>query len=214
MELTFRTAGIGDLELLTESRLRAIRTYRHLSETAPLPQELPDAVRDYYRQALASGGHIAFLALAGERLAATGGLDLRREMPSYHNPAGLSGHIMNIWTEPAFRGRGIAWRMLDLLTAAARERGCLTVSLHATAMGRPLYQRYGFTATDDEMELELPAAAQAPLAAGEPAGRMAFYLGEQRVGETALLWAGSARDDRAGARPWYGWLEDLWLGLA
>ena len=157
MELTFRTAGIGDLELLTESRLRAIRTYRHLSETAALPHGLPDAVRDYYRQALASGSHIALLALAGERLAATGGLDLRREMPSYHNPAGLSGHIMNIWTDPAFRGRGIAWRMLDLLTAAACERGCLTVSLHTTAMGRPLYQRYGFTATDDEMELELPA---------------------------------------------------------
>ena len=57
-------------------------------------------------------------------------------MPSYHNPAGLSGHIMNIWTDPAFRGRGIAWRMLDLLTAAACERGCLTVSLHTTAMGR------------------------------------------------------------------------------
>ena len=89
MELTFRTAGIGDLELLTESRLRAIRTYRHLSETAALPHGLPDAVRDYYRQALASGSHIALLALAGERLAATGGLDLRREMPSYHNPAGL-----------------------------------------------------------------------------------------------------------------------------
>ena len=46
MELTFRTAGIGDLELLTESRLRAIRTYRHLSETAALPHGLPDAVRD------------------------------------------------------------------------------------------------------------------------------------------------------------------------
>lgn len=70
MELTFRTAGIGDLELLTESRLRAIRTYRHLSETAALPHGLPDAVRDYYRQALASGSHIALLALAGERLAA------------------------------------------------------------------------------------------------------------------------------------------------
>ena len=68
MELTFRTAGIGDLELLTESRLRAIRTYRHLSETAALPHGLPDAVRDYYRQALASGSHIALLALAGERL--------------------------------------------------------------------------------------------------------------------------------------------------
>ena len=149
-------------EQVAESRLRAIRTYRHLSETAALPHGLPDAVRDYYRQALASGSHIALLALAGERLAATGGLDLRREMPSYHNPAGLSGHIMNIWTDPAFRGRGIAWRMLDLLTAAACERGCLTVSLHTTAMGRPLYQRYGFTATDDEMELELPAEKSEP----------------------------------------------------
>ena len=79
MELTFRTAGIGDLELLTESRLRAIRTYRHLSETAALPHGLPDAVRDYYRQALASGSHIALLALVGERLAATGGLDLRSQ---------------------------------------------------------------------------------------------------------------------------------------
>ena len=69
---------------------------------------------------------------------------------------------MNIWTDPAFRGRGIAWRMLDLLTAAARERGCLTVSLHATAMGRPLYQRYGFTATDDEMEMDLPAEKSEP----------------------------------------------------
>ena len=63
MELTFRTAGIGDLELLTESRLRAIRTYRHLSETAALPHGLPDAVRDYYRQALASGSHIATVTI-------------------------------------------------------------------------------------------------------------------------------------------------------
>lgn len=163
MELTFRTAGIGDLELLDGRAASGpsgpTGTFRRRRRCR---MAWPDAVRDYYRQALASGSHIALLALAGERLAATGGLDLRREMPSYHNPAGLSGHIMNIWTDPAFRGRGIAWRMLDLLTAAACERGCLTVSLHTTAMGRPLYQRYGFTATDDEMELELPAEKSEP----------------------------------------------------
>ena len=59
-KLTFRTAGIGDLELLTESRLRAIRTYRHLSETAALPHGLPDAVRDYYRQALRPAATLRF----------------------------------------------------------------------------------------------------------------------------------------------------------
>ena len=139
MELTFRPADLPDLELLAESRLRAIRTYRRLSETTPLPE-----------------------GLAEDQLVATGGIDFRREMPTYHNPLGMSGHIMNIWTDPDFRGQGIARRILDILTAEAGKRGCLTVSLHATAMGRPLYEKYGFTATDDEMEMDLPAEKSEP----------------------------------------------------
>ena len=139
MELTFRPADLPDLELLAESRIRAIRTYRRLSETTPLPE-----------------------GLAEDQLVATGGIDFRREMPTYHNPLGMSGHIMNIWTDPDFRGQGIARRILDILTAEAGKRGCLTVSLHATAMGRPLYEKYGFAATDDEMEMDLPAEKSEP----------------------------------------------------
>ena len=154
--LTFRLADLSDLDLLTRSRLQAIRTYRGLPETEPLP-ELEISVRAYYRWALETGSHMAVLALRGDRLAATGGIDFRREMPSYGNPAGRSGYIMNIWTDPEFRGQGIAWRVLDILTAAARERGCLSVSLHATDMGRPLYRRYGFSA-GEEMLLDLRPA--------------------------------------------------------
>ena len=162
MELTFRPADLPDLELLAESRIRAIRTYRRLSETTPLPEGLADAIRDYYQWALAEDVHVTILALAEDRLVATGGIDFRREMPTYHNPLGMSGHIMNIWTDPDFRGQGIARRILDILTAEAGKRGCLTVSLHATAMGRPLYEKYGFTATDDEMEMDLPAEKSEP----------------------------------------------------
>ena len=158
-ELLFRMADLADLELLTHSRLRAIRTYRGLPERAPLPPELETSVRDYYRRALPAGAHTAVLVMAGDRLVATGGLDFRREMPSYGNPTGRSGYVMNIWTDPDFRGRGIARRVLDLLTAAARERGCLSVSLHATDMGRPLYRRYGFAA-EEEMVLDLRPGEQ------------------------------------------------------
>ena len=156
--LTFRIADPADLDVLVQSRLRAVRTYRGLPETAPLP-ELEAAVRDYYRWALEAGTHVAVLALRGTRLVATGGLDLRREMPSYGNPAGRSGYIMNIWTDPEFRGRGIAWKVLDILTAAARERGCLSLSLHATDMGRPLYRRYGFS-VGEEMLMDLCPAGK------------------------------------------------------
>ena len=53
-----------------------------------------------------------------------------------------------------------------------------------------------------------------PLEAGETAGRVRFYVGEALVGESALVWAGGAQDDRTGGRRWYDWLEEFWLGLA
>ncbi|MDE7429809.1 MAG: GNAT family N-acetyltransferase, partial [Lachnospiraceae bacterium] len=61
--------------------------------------------------------------------------------------------IMNMYTAPEYRRQGIARRTLDLLVAEAKERGVLPVSLEATEMGRPLYEKYGFSAMRDEMEL-------------------------------------------------------------
>ena len=42
---------------------------------------------------------------------------------------------------------------LDLLVKDAKEQGVLQISLEATDMGRPLYERYGFVKMEDEMEL-------------------------------------------------------------
>ena len=43
--------------------------------------------------------------------------------------------------------------MLDLLVAEAKERGVRAISLEATDMGKPLYEKYGFVKMKDEMEL-------------------------------------------------------------
>ncbi len=48
-------------------------------------------------------------------------------------------------------------------------------------------------------EIFLPETVQAPVQAGTVAGRMAFYLEEQMIGETDLLYAAGAADDRAKA---------------
>lgn len=47
-------------------------------------------------------------------------------------------------TVPALRGRGIAAALMTRALVAARERGCITSSLQATALGRPVYERLGF----------------------------------------------------------------------
>jgi hypothetical protein len=40
-----------------------------------------------------------------------------------------------------------------MLVKDARDRGVTAISLEATDMGRPLYEKYGFVKMNDEMEL-------------------------------------------------------------
>lgn len=47
----------------------------------------------------------------------------------------------------------IAYRTLDLLVRAAKDRGVTAISLEAAEMGYPLYEKYGFIQMKDEMEL-------------------------------------------------------------
>ena len=74
-------------------------------------------------------------------------------MPTYHNPTGKKAYIMNMYTNPEYRRRGIAYHTLDLLIKDAREQGISQIALEATDMGRPLYERYGFVKMENEMEL-------------------------------------------------------------
>ncbi len=83
----------------------------------------------------------------------TGGISFFRVMPTYHDPTGEKAYIMNMYTAPSHRRRGIAAHTLDLLVSAAKARGVTHISLEAADMGRPLYQAYGFVPMAHEMEL-------------------------------------------------------------
>jgi GNAT superfamily N-acetyltransferase len=49
-----------------------------------------------------------------------------------------------VGTMPDARGRGVATGLMRQALLEARERGCETTSLQATAMGRPVYRRLGY----------------------------------------------------------------------
>lgn len=50
-------------------------------------------------------------------------------------------------------GRGIAYKTLDKLIKDVKSKGITAISLEATDMGRPLYEKYGFVKMNNEMEL-------------------------------------------------------------
>ena len=60
---------------------------------------------------------------------------------------------MNMYTIPEYRRRDIAIKTLDMLIKDTKNKGITSISLEATDMGRPLYEKYGFIKMNDEMEL-------------------------------------------------------------
>lgn len=152
MDLLYRKATAEDIGLLTETRIEVLRAANGLSADADMA-EVEKQSRAYYEEALRDGTHTAYLVFDGSRFVGAGGISYYRVMPTYHNPSGYKAYIMNMYTRPEYRRMGIAYRTLDLLVQDARDRGISCITLEATAMGRTLYEKYGFTALDSEMAL-------------------------------------------------------------
>jgi GNAT superfamily N-acetyltransferase len=63
-------------------------------------------------------------------------------------------YLLSMYTDPEWRGRGLATRIVDEATEWARKNGFRELLLHASRMGRGIYLGRGFNRTW-EMRLEL-----------------------------------------------------------
>ena len=64
--------------------------------------------------------------------------------------------IFNVFTEPPYRRKGIARRLIETALDEAKRRGLTIVTLHASEDGRPLYARLGFVPTNEMQLVNLP----------------------------------------------------------
>jgi len=128
--------------------------------------ELDAAERRYLARALPAGTFVAWLVEREGRIVAGGGLQLRTLQPRpgfvRGEPEGL---IVSMWTEPAHRRRGLGSLVMDAILGWCRARGIRRLTLHASADGRPLYERYGFRPTN---EMRLHLAPDGDRAGGAP----------------------------------------------
>lgn len=151
MNLIYKKATIEDIDILTETRIEVLRAANKLSDTADM-SEVKRQSYDYYKKAFQDDAHIAYLVFDDNAFVGAGGVSFYQVMPTYHNPSGNKAYIMNMYTHPEYRRKGIAYKTLDMLINDTRNRGITVISLEATDMGRPLYEKYGFVKMENEYD--------------------------------------------------------------
>lgn len=150
-EFRIREATSADVEVLVHHRLGM---FRDMGVPPAEVAAMEEPARAYFRRAVPAGKYVAFLAEYDDRVIAGGGI-IVIDWPAGRGDARDSkAMILNMYTEPDIRRRGLARRLMEAMIAWCREQGYRTVSLHASDYGRPLYESLGFKPTN-EMRLTL-----------------------------------------------------------
>ncbi len=153
-----RLATTADAAVIARHRARMFQDMGQLPAAAFDP--LRAAAERVLAGALLRGEYVGWLlAPDGEpdRVVAGAGVQLRDVLPHPVDlgggevgvAAGRHGIVLNVFTEPAWRRRGLAELLMRQILEWARDQRLDRLVLHASNDGRALYERLGFVATNE-----------------------------------------------------------------
>lgn len=149
--MKYRFADKNDISLLMDIRLEMLKDVNSLPKNFKFSDEFAENCRRYFE----NGNHATVIAYDGNKITGCASICFMEVMPTFSHPTGKRAHIMNVYTNPDYRRKGIAKHMLEMLISAAEQYGATELSLDATPEGRFLYQSAGFKASDECMTMVL-----------------------------------------------------------
>jgi predicted acetyltransferase len=91
----------------------------------------------------------------GDEIIACGAVIFYDFPPSYTNRTEKRAYIANMYTNPNYRGQGIATKLLTNLVNNVKMLGVSKIWLQASKMGKPIYKKFGFLESDEYLELNI-----------------------------------------------------------
>ena len=140
--MTVELAHAPDIDALVELRLAFLEA-DHGPLGADAAAALADALPAYYRAHL-DRDLFCYVTRTGDGIAACAFLLVVEKPPSPAFMTGRTGTVLNVYTRPEYRRRGIARRVMQRLIEDARAMDICTMNLRATDAGYPLYRSVGF----------------------------------------------------------------------
>jgi len=157
MRLTLRLATLDDIPILIKHRRGMFEDMATLNGERHHPSGLAAmdaAYAPFARERLNDGRMQAWVITAGDQVAASGAILYVDWLPRPDGQKSVLAYVHSVYTEPDFRHRGLARRILQAMIDECRARSLPRLTLHASDMGRHLYDSLGFEPTN-EMRLTL-----------------------------------------------------------
>lgn len=108
-------------------------------------EKLKSELNRYFTEAMAENRFFAFLAELNGEILSFGGMVIKKIPGDFNQSSYLEGDILNMYTVPFARRKGISAMILKKLLEEARHLGMTKVSLHTSKDGEKLYRKFGFS---------------------------------------------------------------------
>jgi len=151
---TIRRCTLNDAATIARHRVEMFRDMGDVP-TEELAQDLLGKSTSALAALLADGSYVGWFAIDPDGgVIAGAGVHIKLHLPWISHahvrvedtPVPLA---VNVYTEPQWRGKGIARALMRELMRWASEQGTDRVVLHASDAGRPLYESLGFHSTNE-----------------------------------------------------------------
>lgn len=150
--MNYRLATSDDIDLLVEMRLDFINANGDDEKCEELRK---NCYRYFYDKAFNEDSCDVVLAEEDGTCIGTGIVFYYDSVPSLFNPTGKNSYVTSMYVAPGYRCRGIGTEILERVIECAKRRGVTAMFLSASEMGRPLYEKRGFSDSKNGMMLDL-----------------------------------------------------------
>jgi GNAT superfamily N-acetyltransferase len=142
--ILYRRARIRDIPDLVDCRVRFLNElYNHPEDDKT--RILRKSLLEYFTKAIPSNDFIAWVAECNGKIIGTSGMVVWQIPARYGGvESGKLGYLLNFYTIPKARRKGIGTRLLNELIREARSSGLKYLHLHASTDGINVYRKAGF----------------------------------------------------------------------
>ena len=146
-EPTIREATPADIPEILRQR-RRMYVDMNYNDDATL-EAMVKATAPYLAKAMADGSFRAWFACVGDRVVAGGAIVVSPWPAHPYDLECRRATILNVYTDPAYRRRGLARALVQTMIDWCRRERFARVTLHASDDGRHLYESLGFQASNE-----------------------------------------------------------------